>query len=208
MRAWLTENGFPVISCFAMGDSLDTIAQAGKAAVNLVVSYSGYAAAEYLYQCFDMPYVCGVPDGGAFSAVLADALRQAAVSGQPQYPCTFRGTSGRTVAVIGESIFAGSIAAQLGLSGCSARLICPLPHSDNLFAAGDSDADAEESIEQILSEMQPDAVIADPLYRFILPENVRHIELPHYAFSGRCFERQMQDLIGTRFDTWIKNQQL
>lgn len=208
MRAWLTENGFPVISCFAMGDSLDTIAQAGKAAMNLVVSYSGYAAAEYLYQCFDMPYVCGVPDGGAFSAVLADALRQAAESGQPQYPCTFRSTSGRKVAVIGESICAGSIAAQLGLSGYSASLICPLPHSDNLFAAGDSDADAEESIEQILSEMQPDAVIADPLYRFILPENVRHIELPHYAFSGRCFERQMQDLIGTRFDTWINSQQL
>ncbi len=206
VRAWLTENGFSVVSCFAMGDSLETLAQAGRASVNLVVSYSGYAAAEYLYRQFGVPYVCGVPTGSAFSAVLADALRQASESGKPEYSCTYRGTSGKKIVVIGESICAGSIAAQLGLTGFDACLLCPLPYSDKLLAAGDADASAEACIEQALAEMQPDSVIADPLYRFVLPKGVQHIPLPHYAFSGRCFERKMQNLIGTRFNTWLDGQ--
>ena len=206
IRAWLGENGFSVISCFAMGDSLDTLAQAGKAQVNLAVSYSGLAAAEYLYNCFGIPYVCGVPVGTAFSRKIAAALRDAIENGQPVSPCTIRGGSGRKIAVIGENIIGGSIAAELADLGYDAKLICPLPHAENLLAAGDSDAAAEEEIEQALAEMQPDLVIADPLYRFILPKTAKHLELPHYAFSGRCFETKMQNLIGERFDKWMQNQ--
>jgi len=206
IRTWLKENGFSVISCFAMGDSLETLAQAGKAAVNLVVSYSGLAAAEYLYNCFGIPYVCGVPTGTAFAQKLAAALRHAAESGQPEMPCTYRGGNGRTVAIIGENITGGSLAAQLGIIGCDAKLICPLPHAEDLLADCDSDASAEEEIERCLAQMQPSAVIADPLYRFILPKTAKHIGLPHYAFSGRCFETQMPDLTGNRFDLWLQNQ--
>ncbi len=203
VRAWASENGFSVVSCFAMGDSLETLAQAGNAAVNLVVSYGGYAAAEYLYHTFGIPYVCGVPTGKDGSAALAAALRQAAESGNPEYPCTFRGTAGKKIVVIGECIRAGSIAAQLGLMGYASHLLCPLPHSENLLAADDMDVFTEESIEKMLEERQPDWVIADPFYRFVLPDGARHLELPHYAFSGRCFEREMQNLVGTRFDTWL-----
>ncbi len=207
IRAWLKENGFSVISCLAAGDSLEMIAKAGNAAVNLVVSYSGLAAAAYLYEAFGIPYVCGVPFGGAFSQKLADSLRHAAETGQPESPCTFRGTSGRKIAVIGENLIAGSAAAQLGLMGYEAHLICPLPHADKLLMQGDSDAASEEEIEQYLAQMQPDAVIADPLYRFILPKDTKHIGLPHYAFSGRCFERQMQNLTGTNFEAWLRSAQ-
>ena len=207
IRAWLKKNGFSVISCLAAGDSLEMIAKAGNAAVNLVVSYSGLAAAAYLYEAFGIPYVCGVPFGGAFSQKLADSLRHAAETGQPESPCTFRSTSGRKIAVIGENLIAGSAAAQLGLMGYEAHLICPLPHADKLLMQGDSDAASEEEIEQYLAQMQPCAVIADPLYRFILPKGTRHIELPHYAFSGRCFERQMQNLTGTNFEAWLRSAQ-
>jgi len=55
--------------------------------------------------------------------------------------------------------------------------------------------------------MQPESVIADPLYRFILPKDTKHIGLPHYAFSGRCFERQMQNLTGTNFEAWLRSAQ-
>lgn len=200
---WLEENGFSAVSCFAVGDSIETLGHAAEAVVNLVVSYSGLAAAQYLYNCFNIPYVCGVPLGAAFSASLAAALRQAAESGDIAYPCTFRGESGGKIAVIGEQIYAGSIAAQLGMTGHAARVICPLPHDAAALAGGDSDAAAEGDIAQILAEMQPDAVIADPLYRFILPQGTKHIELPHYAFSGRCFETMMQDLTGARLDAFL-----
>lgn len=203
IREWLGENGFSAVSCFAMGDSIETLGRAAEAAVNLVVSCSGLAAAQYLCNCFDIPYVCGVPLGGAFSASLAAALRQAAESGENAYPCAFRGESGEKIAVIGEQMYAGSIAAQLGMTGHAARVICPLPHDASAAAACDSEASAEGDIAQVLAEMQPDAVIADPLYRFILPKNTKHIELPHYAFSGRCFEKKMPNLIGAQWGSFI-----
>ena len=203
IRAWLTENGFQTVSCFAMGDTLETIANAANAAVSLVLSQGGLAAAEYLYEAFGVPYVCGVPYGSAFSAVLADALRQAADSGQPAYPCAQRGGNGQTVTVIGEAVSAGSVAAELNLTGYAANVICPLPHDNRLLAEGDSDVFAEDEMSRTLAEMNPDAVIADPLYRFILPKKSEHLALPHTAFSGRCYDKIIPDLTGSRFDAWF-----
>ena len=54
-----------------------------------------------------------------------------------------------------------------------------------------------------LAEMNPDAVIADPLYRFILPKKSEHLALPHTAFSGRCYDKIIPDLTGSRFDAWF-----
>ena len=204
IRAWLSENGFETVACLAMGDTLETIAHAAEASVNLVLSQSGLAAAEYLYEAFGIPYVCGVPYGSAFSAVLADTLRAAAENGTHAYPCTQRGGSGKTVTVIGEAVSAGSLAAQLDLTGYQADVICPLPHAEALLADGESDAFAEGDLARVLAEMRPDAVIADPLYRFILPPGTQHIELPHSAFSGRCYDKIIPDLTGRRFDGWLR----
>ncbi|MCR4760848.1 MAG: nitrogenase component 1 [Oscillospiraceae bacterium] len=202
IRAWLQEAGFSVVSCFAMGDTPETLAQAAEASVSLVLSECGFAAAEYLYERFGIPYVCGVPYGTAFSARLAEALRQAAETGSHAYPGALRGSAGKTVTVIGEAVSAGSIAAQLSLTGFAANVICPLPHHEEMLGAADSDVFAEDEIESALADMQPDAVIADPFYRFILPKGTRHIELPHYAFSGRCFDKIIPDLTAAHFDAW------
>ena len=207
IRTWLGENGFSVISCFAMGDDLRTLAKAGEAAVSLVVSQSGLAAAQYLYNCFDIPYVCGVPVGAAFSAKLADALHRAADTGENAYPCAFRGDADAKTVVIGESIGAGSLAAARTMNGQSACVICPLPHDEKALGAADSGAASEQDIADVLAQMQPETVIADPLYRFILPQNARLIELPHYAFSGRCFETKMPDLTAERLESWLREVQ-
>ncbi|MBQ4302382.1 MAG: hypothetical protein II769_04630, partial [Oscillospiraceae bacterium] len=41
---------------------------------------------------------------------------------------------------------------------------------------------------------QADTVIADPLYRPIVAADKRFISLPHEAFSGRIFRREIPDL--------------
>lgn len=204
IREWLAENGFETVACFAMGDSLDTIAKAAEASVSLVLSQSGLAAAEYLLEAFGIPYVCGVPYGTAFSEQLADTLRKAAADGTCGFPCTTRSVTGQTVTVIGEAVSAGSVAAELCLTGYAANVICPLPHDKRLLTAGDSDAFAEDEIAGALAEIQPETVIADPLYRFILPNAAKLIGLPHTAFSGRCYDKIIPDLTGNRFDAWYK----
>ena len=57
----LIANGFKVVSTWAMGSTLDEIKKSGKASVNLVISYSGLAAAKELQEMFGTPYVVGVP---------------------------------------------------------------------------------------------------------------------------------------------------
>ena len=83
-------------------------------------------------------------------------------------------------------------------------MICPLPHDKRLLTAGDSGAFPEDEIAAALAEMQPETVIADPLYRFILPKAAKLIGLPHTAFSGRCYDKIIPDLTGNRFDAWYK----
>ena len=63
IRDWLEDCGFEVVSCMAMGSTLDDVARAGNARVNLVVSSCGIAAAELLRERFGTPWVAGVPVG-------------------------------------------------------------------------------------------------------------------------------------------------
>ena len=62
MVPWL-DNGFEVVSRWAMGSSLEEIARSAEADVNLVVSAAGLGAAEVLYEKFRIPYIVGVPVG-------------------------------------------------------------------------------------------------------------------------------------------------
>lgn len=207
IKEWLKNNEFAVVSCFAMGDTLETISKAANASVSLVVSHSGLSAAQYLAEQFGIPYVCGAPIGGAFSDDLADTLRNTIESGESAYPCVFRASTGKKVTVIGEAVSASSIAAQLGLTGFAANVICPLPHDEKLRSNWDSDAFAEDEMRAALADMQPDFVIADPLYRYILPKDAKHIELAHVAFSGRCYDKILPDLTDARFDAWFERMQ-
>ena len=190
IRRWLTENGFSVGACMAMGDTLPHIAEtAAAAAVSLVLSFSGLAAAEHLYRTYGIPYVTGVPVGTRFPAVLADALRTAIRTGLPQYPSAAQRGDAKTV-VIGESITAGSMAAELG-----GRMLCPLDTVPALVHPNDSTAFREKEIAAALRDMQPEIVVADPLYRYVLPAGTALKEVPHFAFSGRCFQHEMRSMI-------------
>ncbi len=189
IRGWLESAGFRAGACMAMGDTLTHIAEtAAAASVSLVLSYGGLAAAAYLYETYGIPYVTGVPVGARFPDVLAAALRRAAETGEPQFPSAVR-TAGDTV-VIGESVTAGSVAAE-----CGGRMLCPLDTVPALVGTGDSTVFRESEIRAVLADMQPQHVIADPLYRYVIPAGAEHIEIPHFAFSGRCFQHRMRSLI-------------
>lgn len=192
IRKWLDGCGFKTVSCLAMGSSLDEIKNAASAEVDLVVSYSGLAAAEYMQREYGIPYVCGVPLGEKFAAELADKLRMKKTS----FPCAERQTDKKGVYVIGEGIFSGSLARAIEAeTGESTRVICPLDCTDRILAPGDSGIYAEEDIEKLLADERPKAVVADPLYKFIVPGDVKFSELAHFAFSGRCYTQLMPDMV-------------
>ena len=71
---WLRNEGFEVISKWAMGSSLGEIRRSAEADVNLVVSAAGFGAARVLYERFGIPYAVGVPIGNELPGLLADQI--------------------------------------------------------------------------------------------------------------------------------------
>lgn len=199
IRSWLSDRGFEPGVCFAMGSSLEEIKRASSAHVNLVVSYGGLAAARLLEQRFGIPYVVGVPYGKIFSGALANQLLQAHLMRKSMaaynLKTSFGNESKKQIAVIGESVLSASLATALEMEhpDWNCRVLCPLDTDPLLLRSGDLTVQEED--EMIMALQSADHVIADPLYRILCPEK-EFTELPHTAFSGRLYEKDLPVLIG------------
>jgi hypothetical protein len=56
----------------------------------------------------------------------------------------------------------------------------------------------EKSVEAAFAECR--AVYGDPLYKAVAPAGVPFYGIPHEAFSGRCFRKNMKNLCGENFE--------
>ncbi len=194
MEKLLRENGVELVSNWAMGSSLADLEKAGGASVNLVVSYAGLAAAKTLKTRFGTPYVVGTPMAGVFSEKLLAALRASSTDGTNRVLCTERKSApDAEIAVIGESVFSGSLAAAIEAeTGKSVCVVCPLETETALLAPCDVCATDEDELASLLKSAIK--VIADPLYRPICPKYAHFFPLPHEAFSGRIYRADIPDL--------------
>ena len=199
LRSFAEEAGFSVVSCWAMGDGLDALENAARAEVNLVVSSVGLRAAELLYARFGTPFVAGAPIG-AFRGALAQALRTAAKTEKPAYPCRDARTPApdSTICAIGEPVIMGSLAAALEQErGMPVRVLCPLETKKDLLTPGDLAVEGEEGAENAAAGAE--LLIGDPLYApvcgpCVLPRcRIRHF--PAEAAGKRrsiSFQRTLQ----------------
>ncbi len=190
----LCDNGFEVISSWAMDSDPDELERASAASVNLVVSSAGLECARVLHRRYGTPYVTGVPYG-PFAGNVCAALKKAAGDGVPSSafadltPPPDAGT-----VVIGESVMARSYAAARHIAcGEDVRVVCPLEMSDGLLSPADISASEEDDIRAAIAGAN--VVVADPLYRPIVPADADFVPLPHEAFSGRIFRRSIPDLV-------------
>ncbi|MEI3079102.1 MAG: hypothetical protein V8T00_07340 [Oscillospiraceae bacterium] len=88
---------------------------------------------------------------------------------------------------------AKSLAAALAVGfGIWARVICPVEAPEGVLGACDLQLEDEEEIEEALRGAK--RVIADPLYRRIVPAKSEFYPLPHEAFSGRIYRKQIPNL--------------
>ena len=197
VRDWLSENDFECVCTLAMGCTLDDIRKMASASVNLVVSSSGLAAARYLKEKYGIPFVCGVPFGLEFPYDLAGAMLRAIESGEDCYYSASH-TPGNDLIIIGEGISATSLACAIEADrGVRSTVIATQPIDEAMLGAGDVNITAEEDIERFLADRQPAAVIADPIYKYITPKGIKLIGIPHFAFSGRCYQKHMKNMINT-----------
>ena len=199
MVRFLEEAGYRVLSRWAMGSTLEELAQAGGAHVNLVVSSTGLGAARALQELFGTPYVVGIPVGDAWGAEIREALAKAVSTGDSQFPLS--DLPGGEILVIGEAVTSASLASALELStGTGAAVLCPTECDAKILRRKDLKLQSEEEIHQAMAQAK--LVIADPLFRPICPPEVRFIALPSESFSGRLYREQIPNLT-TEFQTFI-----
>ena len=196
----LTENGWNLIASWAMGSSLEDLSQAGEAEVNLVISGSGMKAAKVLRKKFGTPYVVGTPVGEDFTGEILKCMEKTAEDGRERTAFSeIKGDKESRSCIIGETVISRSLAAAIKAeTGTAPRVISTLealPELDGLLSPSDVHAMEEEEIQKALENA--DLVIGDPLYKPLLPKECRFISLPHEAFSGRMFRKDIPDLTQT-----------
>ena len=188
---WLEREGFEIVSKWAMGSSLDEIRRSAEADVNLVVSAAGYGAAKVLYERFGMPYAIGFPVGNELPGLLADQMiinvGKLKEQGGSAYDKGY-------AAVIGEGITSLSIAGAIELEcGIPAKVLCATECPEGILRECDRMTPDEDDI---IPELEGAAfVIADPLYKPIVPQSAKFISLPSEAFSGRIFRDEIPNLV-------------
>ena len=213
---WLEREGFEVVSKWAMGCSLDEIRRSAEADVNLVVSAAGYGAARVLYERFGMPYAIGFPVGNELPGLLADQIILNVKKFKEQGGAkTFEsaeisvdsgvfldGSTGKDrstyekgfAAVIGEGITSLSLAGTIELEcGIPAKVLCATECPEGILRECDRMTPDEDDI---IPELEGAAfVIADPMYKPIVPQGVKFISLPNEAFSGRLYRAEIPNLV-------------
>ena len=181
VRAQLLGAGFDTAASLTLNGSLDEITSAAEADLNLVISMAGLPAAKWMEQKFHIPYLVGLP-------FAADDTRKLLSQEEESFP-----ESGKTVLILGDAVFAvslGSIVRRMGFAPTLGFEAGGLPTDLPMVPL-----DTEAHIRQALRG-DYDLIVADPLYRLLLPKDSRAVLIPrpHQALSSRLHKPAEQPL--------------
>ena len=94
------------------------------------------------------------------------------------------------ITLIGEPVTMGSLAAVIEQKyRKKVQLLCSLEITEGLLRQEDEVIRGEEAMEEKLKTAR--IIVADPLYRPICPESATFYEMPHIAFSGRIYHKNL-----------------
>ena len=206
IRRAFEDRGWHVIAAGAMNTTLDEIARAGAAQVNVAVSQCGLAAAEYLRYAYGTPYVAGAPVGRRSTESLLEDVSAAAQDGQNRLRIGCAG-DGHHVLILGERVTANALrlclAEDLGVSNVVVGGI--FTPCEALSAPGDRIVRTEEEIAALLNE-DFDVIIADPIFKRLLKPGcrARFADFPSPSVSGKLCWDACVPFIGQKGESFLK----
>jgi nitrogenase molybdenum-cofactor synthesis protein NifE len=202
---YLEENGFKVICSFLMNADLGHVRRSAAASLNLVVSQSGWLAAEYMKERFGIPYVAANPVGKLHARAVISAVRQTMddkvcriINGTPAEVGSSPG-----VLIVGDQIMANSLRAAMRLNGCGKNIAVAsfFAIEPELAEPGDAFIRNEEELIVILRSGRFDMMVADPLISGI-PDTaaLKYWSIPHPAVSGPLYWDDVPVFLGDAFE--------
>lgn len=188
--AWLHTCGAESVSCWGVTDDLDAIRNAADACLNLAVSYGGLQACKKLYQKFGTPYLIGYPVGAQAAEVYRDVV-QRCLNGEssalPPWQAPQANPHGKRALILGDQINQVSIARCLYGEFGFQNIVCASYFSldKTLSRPNDVHLRSEEDLIHCLASTSYDLVVADPIYKPLIPDTVSQFcPFPHMATSG------------------------
>ena len=229
LKSLLDENDMVLQSCWAMGDTLESISTAACADVNAVITSVGIPAAEYMKEKYGIPYVVGMPMGEAGTKRWLEDLRTKrsalfegigtaddegwnpmgsgrelfSLNAWEETPITDEDNC--DVLLIGEPVFTESLKYLLENEAGVARVgqICPMTDAPKKLLKSIDVVSVEDALRERCR--RAGRVIADPIYARLLPEEPeKFVSLPHEAYSGRHYRENIPRFIGPEFSEWIR----
>lgn len=204
LRKIFTDAGIPVNACAAMGDDFDTLCHLYRGAVNVVISSAGRRPARFMEKLAGIPRVEGLPIGKEAADRLVRAVRLSFEDGMDRDIWEYNPPHGRwevpegRILVIGEEVYAQSMAACINSIPEGER------HGEKAYALWPDVNEGFPEEMAVKAIRNADTVIADPLYRVILPKDsdVHFIQMPHVAYSGRIFVKDIPNIFTGGNKVW------
>lgn len=197
--------GYTVGTSLAMGASLEEIMTCGRAQANIVVSQSGLAAANDMYERLGIPYVVGLPVGKKPTEELLRLLEQTCRDGKNRMAAPPR--PGKQALILGERVISEAIGRCLvqdhGLENAAAVSIftpnAELTHPGGLHASG------EAEIATVMNDGY-ELVIGDPMFRRLLAPDSRakFVDFPSPAVSSKLHWNECIPFIGEHIEEFVK----
>ena len=211
LKCW----GYDIIASFSMGVTLDDIANASKAKVNVVVSQGGMALAKIMETKYKIPYVAGIPMGSIGAEFFKKAINNAIennksfVFGKDDYKIQSNDLAGKRILFIGEQIQGNSWRGAYNkiYQYDNVQVGCIFGKDSSISAEYDLDISTEDDIMNLLNNEEYDIIIADPLIKQLIPKeklnNTKFISLPHVAVSSKLYWDNIPLFVGDNMNKYL-----
>lgn len=200
LKSW----GFTVIGHMMMGADIGQIEDLAKAEVNIVVTESGLAAAELLYNRFKIPYVVGMPIGN--DETVREALE--ATLKDKEIRILNDDVTSKDILIVGEQVISNGIRrAILKKSPDRGVTVGTLFGLNKKIAAnGDLNISCEETLIDLIYSGEYKVLIGDPLIEGLLSDDcgVRFVKLPHVAISSKLHWNNAPEFFSEEFEKIIE----
>ena len=188
LRAFLEEEGWHVQCSFMMGASLEDIAAASEAEVNLVVSQSGMGLARTMWRRWQIPYVAGTL-AGTDRRPLSHRIQTACATGVCS-PAGAHFPEPGGVLVVGDQVLANSIRERLntqyGVRGVTVGTFFGLDRE--LAQPFDLDIPSEAALVELIQSGRYQVLVGDPLLQEIPgSDRLACFSVPHVAVSSKLY---------------------
>jgi len=207
LRSCFDDAGIPVNCCAAMGEDFPNMTHIYRGSVNVVVSSAGRRPARYMERTAGIPRVEGIPMGPAFTQKCLDAVHEAYRTKKNVFLYPHMEEADKwnipkgQILVLGEEIFARTLASAINELPPEKRMQL------SAFALWPDVDEGLPELKLIPAVRYAKMVIADPLYKVILPKGETEgsngtgfVPFPHEAYSGRIYRDSIPVFAGPDFD--------